>query len=97
MNCPKADIKQIRAMGLIQEANRQFFHPLGFALATEDCPDGSEKLCCIYQAPEDDPEGIVFTKIEKDKTKRIKELAEKKHAERKKNLGFVVQTEDMPE
>lgn len=35
-------VKEFREEGYLQEANRQFFHPLGLALEIIVLPDGTE-------------------------------------------------------
>jgi hypothetical protein len=53
------DIQMFRQIGLLQEVNRLFFHPLGLALVVGKREDGTEYLHSIQDAS-DDPEGIVF-------------------------------------
>ncbi len=54
------DIKEFREEGYLQEVNRQFFHPLGLALAvTVDDDTGEETLSGVWDY-RDDPEGIYF-------------------------------------
>ena len=43
-------VAEFRAWGLLQEVNRQFFHPLGFALSVEIGENGEEKLGRGYDA-----------------------------------------------
>lgn len=54
------DIKTFRRLGLLQELNRQFLHPLGLALEVVVEDDGSERFGNVWDY-RDDPEGIVFT------------------------------------
>lgn len=63
------DPAEFHKEGFVQEANRQFFHPLGLALSVEiDEDDGSVTLGPIwdYRA---DPEGLVFADGVMDPTK----------------------------
>jgi hypothetical protein len=54
-------IKEFREKGFLQEANRQFFHPLGLALQINvDEETGEETLGGIWDC-RDDPEGVMFT------------------------------------
>lgn len=56
----RMDIKEFRELGFLQEANRQFFHPLGLALETVvDEETGEERLGGVWDY-RDDPEGIFF-------------------------------------
>lgn len=61
------DIGEFRRLGLLQEANRRFFHPIGLALAVNGAKDGEEPiletLSGIFDS-RDDPEGFVFTKLD---------------------------------
>lgn len=47
--------------GFLQEANRQFFHPLGLALAVARDSETGEALDLRIWDARDDPEGILFT------------------------------------
>ena len=56
----RIDIAEFRRLGLLQEANRLFFHPRGLALEViVDDKDGSESLGGVWDS-RDDPEGIAF-------------------------------------
>jgi hypothetical protein len=61
MTQPKRiDIAEFRRLGLLQEVNRQFFHPLGLALSVQvDLDTGEAQLSGIWDY-RDDPEGIRF-------------------------------------
>lgn len=54
------DVKEFRELGFLQEANRQFFHPLGLALEVVVDEDGEESLGNIWDY-RDDPEGILYS------------------------------------
>ena len=45
------DIKEFVSNGFLQEANRQFFHPLGLALEVRVNGDGEEHLSGILGLP----------------------------------------------
>ncbi len=53
----RMDIAEFRRLGLLQEVNRQFFHPRGLAL--EIIVDGEERFGGIWDF-RDDPEGMAF-------------------------------------
>ena len=88
-------IKEFREIGFLQEANRQFFHPLGLALeVTTDA--GEERLSGVWDYRED-PEGMSFTKEEvtapefRQKVANVNELRRSKTATRLRNRGCVIQ------
>jgi hypothetical protein len=57
----RIDIKEFRRLGVLQEANRKFFHPLGLALEVIiNEEDGTETLGGIWDYRED-PEGNFFS------------------------------------
>lgn len=60
------DIAEFRKLGLLQEVNRRFFHPIGLALAVnaakDDEPPIAETLAYIIDR-RDDPEGFMFAKM----------------------------------
>ncbi len=76
-----------RDEGYLQEANRQFFHPLGLALEL-DQKTGTLKVW-DYR---DDPEGITFDKIDlQPKAEHVSDLEGLRYAARKKALGYWIQ------
>jgi len=95
MDIKKADIKELREMGFLHEVNRSFFHPLGLALEVViDEETGKESLGGIWDY-RNDPEGILFDKLDKEKIKCWKTFAEKQHYKRLLELGYVVQKKDL--
>lgn len=94
----KISISEFRRLGFLQELNRQFLHPLGMALEVTIKEDGSEILSGVWDY-RNDPEGILFKEgvAEKVKADFVAEFAKKKHEQRKKLLGFVVQPIYSPE
>lgn len=69
-------IAEFRKKGFLQEANRQFFHPLGLALEVAvDDVTGDEKLGGLWDY-RDDPEGIVYGDGEIDASKIAEVAAE---------------------
>lgn len=61
------DIGEFRRLGLLQEINRRFLHPIGLALAVEAAKDDEEPivetLAYIIDS-RDDPEGFCFAGID---------------------------------
>ena len=55
----KMDLKEFVEFGFLQEANRQFFHPLGLALEVQMDDEDNYTLYSIWDY-RDDPEGIYF-------------------------------------
>lgn len=86
-------IAEFRKLGFLQEANRQFFHPLGLALEIIIDDEGNELLGGVWDY-RDDPEGIIFdqfSEIDTERARQITELQGRKAKVRRENLGFVIQ------
>ena len=88
------DMQKFIDMGYLQEANRQFFHPLGLALEATYQKDGTFVLLHIWDY-RDDKEGMTFIALD---SKEIQERADnveklrKKHAKiRKEKYGWEIQ------
>lgn len=98
----RLDIKEFRAFGYLQEANRRFFHPLGLALEVVQNPDGTERLGGVWDY-RDDPEGMAFADevmADEDtalKGVRVKNEWHKREELRKVVLGATIQPFPMPE
>lgn len=88
----RIDIKEFRAKGYLQEANRLFFHPLGLALEVVVHDDGTESLGGVWDF-RDDPEGMMFDEEQLDprKTAEIEQERLAKMTERIKALGWHIQ------
>ncbi len=95
----KLNIKEFRDMGLLQEVNRLFFHPLGLALSVSADDNDEFKLDEIWDY-RDDPEGIIFDYANRDdesikeavaKANKVHAFMTKKHMTRNATLGFVVE------
>ncbi|MFW6247409.1 MAG: hypothetical protein ACOC22_04550 [bacterium] len=95
----RMNIKEFRKEGYLQEANRQFFHPLGLALEIIIEENGEEKLGGIWDF-RDDPEGIHFdiknsTKERKEEMKikadNVRKQLTNKLLTRRKALGFGIE------
>lgn len=88
------DISDFIDQGYLQEANRQFFHPLGLALVVA-CDDEDPTKWWIHGVWDnrEDPEGIAFAEgvISPEKAERILEQQEVRGDLREKHLGYVVQ------
>jgi len=90
----RIDIKEFRKFGFLQEANRQFFHPLGLALEVIiDEETGEETLGGVWDY-RDDPEGMLFKseEINLEKAANVRKLFQKKAQHRLDNFSFVIQT-----
>ena len=81
------NIKEFVDEGYLQEANRQFFHPLGLALEIKTGNDGAEPwyLSGVWDN-RDDPEGVMFCQhiIDEDKRRNVEELRKSKIEARSK-------------
>ncbi len=88
----KIDIKEFREIGLLQEINRQFLHPLGLALEVRIDDDGNETLGGIWDY-RDDPEGMLYGEdvIDLKKVKTVAEFINKQHKKRRDVVGYVIQ------
>lgn len=85
-------IKEFREFGYLQEVNRQFFHPLGLALAVMVDSDSDERLGYVIDGRED-PEGMVYAEeaIDPQKTRRVRLEQLRRGLVRVDALGFDVQ------
>lgn len=79
-------VSQIVNSGLLQEINRQFLHPLGYALEVE-LP--TERLA--IQDHSDDPEGMIFDEVEYGKWLDFDRFTKDRHFTRLLALGYVQQ------
>lgn len=57
---PYMNLSEFRDLGLLQEVNRLFFHPLGLALSVTVAEDGSVCGLAGILDGRDDPEGIYY-------------------------------------
>lgn len=88
-------VEEFRDLGLLQELNRRFLHPIGLALAVEGGTQGV-KLGEIWDS-RNDPEGIVFdgfTPEQVERGKRLEAEIKKTRMKRRQLLGFEVQPLD---
>lgn len=87
---------EFRKLGLLQEINRQFLHPLGLALEVVIEEDGSEHFGQLWDY-RDDPEGIGFADLQPlnmEVMLEVERLRESKRAVREEVFGALVQTVD---
>jgi len=88
-------IRELMSLGILQEVNRQFFHPLGLALEVtiSDDEEITEPYISGVWDYRDDPEGITYGEniIDRKKIERVYELYLAHAEERVKKFGWVVQ------
>lgn len=89
------NIQEFREKGFLQEANRQFFHPLGLALEVGIDKSGDEFISGVWDY-RDDPEGMSYwmkdiEQAEK-KMKYVQELFDSKAELRTQLFGDPVQS-----
>ena len=84
MKIKHMDIKEFREIGFLQEANRQFFHPLGLALEITTEENGIPEHISGVWDYRGDPEGVAFAddpntdKIDRVDKERFKHEAARK-------------------
>lgn len=85
-------VKEFRELGFIQELNRRFLHPLGLALEVRIDEHGKESIERVWDN-RDDPEGMIFGDgmIDPQKAEYIYAEEDKREAQRKLALGYIVQ------
>lgn len=88
----KMDIREFRELGVLQELNRQFLHPVGLALEVSvDDETGEESLGGVWDYRED-PEGILYgDNIDADKARTFAHFQAGQHSRRECALGFLLQ------
>jgi hypothetical protein len=90
----KMSLKDFRDLGFLQEANRQFFHPLGLALGLVANENEDYSSVIIYDW-RDDPDGGMFQSLNEPRDKEcyeyIKFIHDEKAAVRLEKFGFVIQ------
>ena len=88
------NIQEFMELGLLQEANRKFFHPLGLCLKATINDDGTGHFDIIT---DDDPEGWYFpddegmSELRLAKANAVKQEWDKRAEARTKLLGSVIQ------
>jgi hypothetical protein len=88
----KMPLDEFQKIGLLQEINRQFLHPMGLALMFDTRDDNVVTSVEIWDA-RDDPEGILFAPdvINEEKVFKVVEMFEAKRKMREARLGYHVQ------
>lgn len=92
----RMDVAEFRELGLLQEVNRRFLHPMGLALEVEVDDDGTERFGGVWDY-RDDPEGIAYvgglldTEEALERKERVDEMLTDKTEARTETLGYVIQ------
>lgn len=93
MDVKRMPIKEFRELGLLQELNRQFLHPLGLALEVV-IEDGEERLGGVWDF-RGDGEGIVYDDTSTpeflEKAAIVMGMRFQAHHKREAALGYVIQ------
>lgn len=95
----RMDLQEFMEFGFLHEVNRLCLHPMGLALEIifdKDPETGvlkNHKLGGIWDY-RDDPEGLIFQKLDPEKMERVREHCRKKTASREEHLGYIIQTKD---
>lgn len=93
MDVKRMSISEFRKLGLLQEVNRQFLHPLGLALEVV-IEDGEERLGGVWDY-RDDKEGIIYDDTSTPdfllKAATVMGMQHQAHCRRDEALGYVVQ------
>lgn len=80
-------VGEFRSLGLLQEVNRQFLHPLGLALEVVVNEDGTEEFGRVWDA-RGDPEGMAFgEKMRPDAVAYVRHLRDQHSKAREAVLG----------
>ncbi len=90
---PDMSLQEFVDLGLLQEVNREFFHPIGLAMAVTVEDDGRVSgFGGIMQT--DDPEGFLYdpSAIDQSKVERAQEFMGGRLETRRLALGFKTQT-----
>ena len=88
-------MEELHRSGLLQEVNRQFFHPRGLMMSVvTDDNRGDFSFGGIIDYRED-PEGCTFGELDpaeaNRKAKAVQELFDSKKDQREKELGYIIQ------
>lgn len=94
MSIKKMDLTEFWEDGFLQEANRQFFHPLGLALEVAIAADGSATLGGVRDYREDIEGMILGHRPDATKAENVAAEAERHREERMRLMGAVVQPLD---
>jgi hypothetical protein len=98
MTTKRMTAKEFRELGLLQEVNRLFLHPMGLALECVIEDDGTEHFGQVWDS-RDDPEGFVFAEAayenKKQKVDVVNALFEAKRKVREAKFGWHIQPLDI--
>jgi len=87
------DLQEFIEIGYLQEANRQFFHPLGLELSI--CFDDNEYGELFIIDDRNNPEGRKYPELSDEdsfkKNANILDITRKKFPIRIRNLGYLIQ------
>lgn len=86
------ELRDFVRLGFLQEANRQFFHPLGLALEVSKGDDGKLSVSGVWDF-RSDPEGIFFDEVDLAKCAEVREERKRHEDARIKKFGYVIQPE----
>jgi len=88
----KITAKEFRELGLLQEMNRQFLHPMGLALEVIIEADGNESFGGVWDSRED-PRGITFADeiLSPARANTVAAIFNEKSAVRKAKFGWHIQ------
>lgn len=88
------DLKKVLIhKGVLQEANRTFFHPLGLALGIAYLPEN--EIVKLMMQCTDEKEGFIFETIDKTKLDSFRDFSREKHTAREEELHYIIQTKDL--
>lgn len=94
MSLRKVTPQELLESGIVQEVNRQFLHPLGYAL-TVHTSDDDPTARWLTVGHCDDDDGYAFETLDddeaRDKAAKVKAIADKLTPVRLARLGFNVQ------
>ena len=93
----KLDLQYFLDSGLLQEVNRQFFHPRGLAMFVSLDDDGKVKSIAGIYSEQEDLGGFCLNKIDQDKVKNVKKMTRKFSKRRRELFGNIIQKKDYPE
>lgn len=89
------DLGKFHDFGFVQEVNREFFHPLGLALAVVVDDETGERQSLVVFDWRDDKEGAIFADLSSEdnvvKEERVARLRSEISVARIKRFGWIVQ------
>jgi hypothetical protein len=94
MKIKRMDLSEFKEKGLLQEVNRQFFHPLGLALEMVYDDEKDEISFGGVWDFRDDPEGMIFDlsiQLSAEAEQNVRSLREAHEMARLERFGWVIQ------